>query len=861
MEVLAGGRKALKGLAAELLTPLRLSGGTGRDLHEVFEGFPDRVRASHGTTRTALLCAADLVILVTAFCEAVAESGIAYASEIRPHQGNLATDIVIDLERVTLGSTRAGFPSRVRTDIEPAYSYAADLVHAEGNTHGTKPEDLARTAWRRYEILLDRVIWDCPELRLTSHTEDPPEITDTSPATRPTKTSLTALAQLFHQFAPTGIAADHHRRQLRAPIAASEHSGPRVPLLEAGYIDPAFRIADQTSGHTLSHDEWWGEQPLREDLAEFLAAYLLAEHATHHPLLILGHPGSGKSLLTKLIAARLPASEFFCHRVELRHLPADLHIQQQLEEALLRSTGRHTPWADVADANSGVVRVILIDGFDELLQAASDSAHREPHFDYLHRLQEFQQREHDQGRPTIALVTSRTVVADQTGIPQGTTVLRLEPFDDDRIDQWLTTWNATNRSYFHIRGLHPLSPDVMRPHRSLARQPLLLLMLALYDGAENALFHHQGKGVDRLSLYERLLAEFVRRQVAKHQAMQPAHSEAHQVERELQRLSVIAIGMFNRRKQSLTAQEAHDDLTQLQGPQDLQPTPLLFGRFFFIHEAQALHTGTELRSYEFLHATFGEYLLAHLITDELHHLLIAGTTDDGRLYAYLSHVPLSDRIEALDNIRELLAPLPPEHRSQLVHLLGRMIRTVRHGTPHRTDLPYRPTAPHGPQQEALYTANLLLLAAQADNRLRMSQLLGGDTPLDLWRRHTHLWRSQLSDSSWSALVSALSIHRPTEPADRDLSIRPPGTPAPLDPAWALNLTTPAETPGTVHSTEEQPLAARLHAEAAFTWEPDLQRLLHATAPLLHHLPNAFNIHRTHPDHRSTSAAHALINLM
>ncbi|MYQ48981.1 hypothetical protein GTW40_28830 [Streptomyces sp. SID4985] len=861
VEILAGGRPAFHGLAEEILEPLRLTGGTGADLRPVLEGFAERVRASRGTARTALLCAADLVVLVSAFCQAVAQYGIVYEPELDPTRDGAPTaDIVTELEHVTLGSMRVGTPADRRHEIETAYSYAADLVRGTG-ARDIDPGDLARTAWRRYETLLDHVLWDCPELRLTSHPEDPPEAVEPPASTGHTlPTALTGLADLLERFAGGAKAPDHHRHLLRAPLAAGEAVGPRIPTLGAGYVDPAFRVASYTGSHGLSREDWWLRMPLRDDLAEFLAAYLLTDDATHGPLVVLGHPGSGKSLLTKLIAARLPASEFFCQRVELRHLPADLDIRDQIEEALWRSTGRRTPWAEATGPDSGVVRLVLLDGFDELLQAAADQADRQRHYDYLLGVEHFQRNETDQGRPTAVIVTSRTVVADQARTPPTSTVIRLEPFDDARVAHWLRTWNATNRRYFLDTGLRPLTPEAVRPYRELASQPLLLMMLALYDASDNALSRQEDAGIDRLGLYERLLAEFVRRQVSKHQGAQPARTEA--VERELQRLSVIAAGMFNRRKQSITAHEAEDDMAVLLGGDVPEPSPLLFGRFFFIHESQAVVTHTELRSYEFLHATFGEYLLARLITDELHCLLIDGKdTDDGRLHALLSHVPLSDRAEALANVGELLAPLPPQHRSELVELLGLLFRRTVEDDSRRTRVLYRPGPPHRTRQDAVYTANLLLLAARAANPLPLSRIVGGDATMDRWQRQTHLWRSQFGEASWTSFITSLRVQPAARAArDRDLAVLPGTEPAALDPAWALDLIHREKPTGTARIVEQQPLSARLHALAAFTWDTDLQCLLQAVAPLLDRVPDAFTTYRFDGD-SGMSAAHDLIALI
>ncbi|MFE9292120.1 NACHT domain-containing protein [Streptomyces olivaceus] len=596
--------------------------------------------------------------------------------------------------------------------------------------------------------------------------------------------------------------------------------------------------------------------------------FILTDHATRAPLLILGHPGSGKSLLTKLIAARLPALEYFCQRIELRHLPADLDIQQQLEDALLRTTGLRTVWPEVTAPSADTLRVVLLDGLDELLQAAADHIDPALHYNYLHDVAQFQQRETDHGRPTVVIVTSRTVVADQVLTPRLSTVIRLESLDEDRIRRWLDIWNATNRRYFTTHDLQPLTWAAVEPHRDLASQPLLLLMLALYDASHNALRHLHGADIGRIGLYERLLTEFVRRQITKEHRALPAHAQAAAVEHELQRLAVIAIGMFNRRRQAITATTAHSDLARLLGTPPPEPSPLLFGRFFFVHEAQATVTGEEHRSYEFLHATFGEYLLTRLITGELHDLVAAHTidrsapVDDGRLYALLSHVPLTDRAEVLRNTSDLLTLLSEPQRAYLITLLSHLFQHVPGDTSHRTHLPYPTASVHRTRQDAIYSANLLLLAVLAHDGTRASDLLGPHNTLNLWRRSTQLWRSQLSDASWDTYTRTLTAQPFTDPETRirdlriDLCESTPGQ----DLAWAVNLATSDDTPAVVRHTEDTD-PTDLHRSAAFMHDTSTQHLLHALAPLLHRLPATPQTFHALDSQHSSSAAHALISLL
>jgi hypothetical protein len=49
----------------------------------------------------------------------------------------------------------------------------------------------------------------------------------------------------------------------------------------------------------------------------------------------------------------------------------------------------------------------------------------------------------------------------------------------------------------------------------------------------------------------------------------------------------------------------------------LSAAEVVVGRFFFIYQAQAIRDDTHLKTYEFLPATFGEYLIARLVTREV----------------------------------------------------------------------------------------------------------------------------------------------------------------------------------------------------------------------------------------------------
>ncbi|MGW6392855.1 NACHT domain-containing protein [Streptomyces sp. NPDC055103] len=861
--VLCAGRGLRDGIAEELLEPLTLSGSAPADADELFRDYAGRVRAAHGTARTALLYAAEVVVHVTAFCDAVQSAWISPGPDWGRGTTDLTTEVLGELGQVDLGARRVREPRRLRAEIAASYRAASAIVLAAETAADRDPEPLARQALRGYDRLLSRLTWACPELRLTSETVVLPEGEE-----EPTDdgTGLERLGDILAEFADGGTAPARHRARLRAPIASMEGSGSIVPSLAEGYVDPSFRVARHPVERDLASDEWWERQPLREDLGGFLAAHLLTARATTAPLLVLGHPGSGKSLLTRLIAARLPETEFHCVRVELRHVPADVDVQEQIEAELLRSTGRRTPWPDVVDPESGVLRVVLLDGFDELLQAGAHHLDTRRQWNYLRDIQRIQEREAEWGRPTVVIVTSRTVVADRTHTPAATTVLRLEPFDDTRIRRWLATWERVNAHLPAVREAGALTWEVLEPHRELARQPLLLLMLALYDAAGSPLSRGGGEGMGRVELYERLLGEFVRREVVRRRGPLPPSEEAMATEEELLRLGVIAMGMFNRRSQNIMAREAERDLSTLLGERG---SPLLFGRFFFVHEAQAVAAEEEIRSYEFLHATFGEYLVAWVVCRELRRAVPGGArekgaeVDDGRLRALLSPVPLTDRAEVLRDAAELLRRGAAGSHGALVAALRELFARVLSDDEDRAGVTYRPLRQSRTERDAVYAANLLLLAllCAGEEGLEASAFLAADTPVERWWRCAHLWRSQLGESSWSAFTQALVVRQrfadTAEVTPRDLRLSLRGD-ADTDPGPGRTLSTWRR--GNPRAVRGRPGldAADAVRRLAFLGDSEAAHLLHAVLPLLERLPGTVDTYHADPGGAVRSTAHVLL---
>ncbi|MFC7728894.1 NACHT domain-containing protein [Actinomadura keratinilytica] len=400
----------------------------------------------------------------------------------------------------------------------------------------------------------------------------------------------------------------------------------------------------------VADESWWWRRPVHDDIDLLLAAHLTTPEATRLPLLLLGHPGAGKSLLTEMLAARLPPSGYTVVRVPLRRVDAGAPVYDQIQQALDQATHRRINWWELADQSAHTIRVVLLDGLDELIQAAGDRNA------YLQDVVDFQRREAEQERPVVVVVTSRTVVADRVRIPTGTPVVKLENFDGDQIATWISVWNQVNAAAIESGRIRALTLDTASAQPELASQPLLLLMLALYC-ADPSLPPLESEASEAV-LYRRLLETFTQREVAKTLSGARPDVVEEAVHDQLWRLSIASFAMFNRGRQDVTDIELGADLAALEGD---SPGPgrnaglgrRLIGRFFFVHAAEARTVQADdgrRSSYEFMHATFGEYLMAAHVVEllvETADTAFAGRRgphepNDEMLFALLSHQPLSE---------------------------------------------------------------------------------------------------------------------------------------------------------------------------------------------------------------------------
>lgn len=618
------------------------------------------------------------------------------------------------------------------------------------------------------------------------------------------------------------LAADlarHYLGWLDAPITTDreEHPGEgkvplSIPSVREAFVPQSFQVLRQEAGNRrrLEDEITWCNLPRRDDLAAFLLSYLTSPYSMEALLLILGHPGSGKSLLTKVLAAQLMSDQFTVIWVPLRSVNADSSIVTQIEKGIALAGGnQQESWYHLSSRFKNSPPVVILDGYDELLQASGQA-----YADYLKQVEQFQQEQARRGQPVRVIVTSRITLIDTATMVKGATIIRLLEFDRRQRNRWTAIWNAANAGYFLEAGVRPFAlPDEdasgAEKVLALAEQPLLLLMLALYDSEGNEV--QKSESLDRTLLYYRLLWTFVARERRKDPAFRdlPADRKREALDAEMRRLGVVALGMYNRRKLHILSSELEEDLKFFKAERpDIRPSmkamsqaDLLFGSFFFIHRSEADHSvGAFERkntAFEFLHNTFGEFLTADLLLrhalDEVETLQanlanrrLAAQADhqlysaDGlakEWFAGLINTPLFSRPVVLEMMREWIGHFLESRRAQvsraqfvdlldqlIVAQIGRLLSGRAMASPLRTEAGREavfgdfPLAGH----MAIYSINLILLRSVLGDQPYVfdeERYEAGADGVRPWDRLIHLWRSWFSLEKLHSIAAIISAER------------------------------------------------------------------------------------------------------
>ncbi|WP_150242998.1 NACHT domain-containing protein [Nocardiopsis quinghaiensis] len=762
------------------------------------EGIRDKISGESRLSRTEKIEAAHQILVVVAFFEAVEEALAALDAPFalkdleftKEEQTGLMQRVLAHGGSAPAMSLGPGWAPRFFSDFLFRDFAEALTGLAVAERHGITSGDhsllrkmgdvVPEYAARRYRESYRQLSADIPEFGMWVHLA---EHENTRAAVG------TGLGELRRYLEEVGShrEVDTRRRELsagyqavlRQPVLRSEDLPPglSLPTLEEAYVAPRGRAAYAVHSGTPSAEEWWDRLPVVEDLQPVIAAHLVHPLATEIPTVILGHPGAGKSKFTEMLAARLPASDFLPIRVELRSVQPNAPIHVQIEEGLAATLHTRVSWRELAESADGALPVVILDGFDELLQATGVDRS-----DYLERIQEFQHQQEALGQPVTVIVTSRTVVADRARFPDGSMVMRLEPFNEEQMGKALGVWNRVNARSLTHEGRWPPTMKELLPYRELAEQPLLLMMLLIYDAAEEPLLRTE-RTLSHGELYESLLGKFARREVDKHRPHLNDGDLGDAVEDELRRLEVAALAMFTRRRQSVNANELDRDLAVLMPDAAVRaedadlhgriaPAHQVLGRFFFVHEARAKVSGGDASVFEFLHATFGEYLVARAVAAALEELDAsrasssrrrgrAARIDDGELYALSSFAAYAGREKVVDFLAELLERRfteEPEARDDYARLLVELFQEAPFPASNRSYTAYEPVRLPLTRREANYTSNLMiLLCLVREDPVDIRKLFpDSPDPLQDWQHTAALWRT-LPGTEWFSIVATLRV--------------------------------------------------------------------------------------------------------
>lgn len=564
------------------------------------------------------------------------------------------------------------------------------------------------------------------------------------------------------------------------------------PAKKEIFVPQSFQALTYQRHLQLEMSDTWKGAFSGKDIGRYIRSVL--QHPTYGelPMLILGLPGAGKTLLCHMLAAQILSAEYYVIIIRLRDAIAENTIMKQIDAQIEHDFEDDCKWNDLRKAIKDKPFLLIFDGYDELLQASGKT-----HSDYLNKIVEFQADQRTiYHRIVRCIVTSRETLIDKASIPAGCPVLRLCDFDEERIEAWCQIWNQANEQFFANHHVDRLEIASAGRVRELAGQPLLLLMLALYEMNGNRL-QEQGD-ISRAELYYKLIRDFVVREKEKDAKFRqlPSKKKDSEVRNGFHYLGIAALGMYNRRQLYIRTTDLNRDMDFLtkedgfaaEAEEDaLENGEKLVGSFFFIHSSKstAKKSGrdTQTAAYEFLHNTFGEFLTAHFILELAFGLIRRQLRDEDldenfiwtetlkkKWHVSLAYTPLFTRPVVLHMIHEMSEIMAQEHgiepvkvREALDDLFRQEIRRIVKGTifselNNTLNLQGNPLEhPELMMHAAAYSMNLVLLRVTiCSDSVDYTESLGS---AEDWRKLTHIWRYAFSEEELVGMSCLLGLER------------------------------------------------------------------------------------------------------
>jgi hypothetical protein len=347
-----------------------------------------------------------------------------------------------------------------------------------------------------------------------------------------------------------------------------------------------------------------------EDVGMFLLKKLIDPNTTLNPIIMLGNPGAGKSIFSKHFAEKLcNTNDFVPFLIRLRDVASSsTDVTEHINKGIAQSIGssQDINWLELAKLFKERIPVVILDGFDELMQFSKSDINN-----YVQKIKELQEKALNHEICLKVILTSRIAVMQDVSIPEGTTILKLNPFDEPRKSLWIERWNS-----FQTKDKYSFKlPATNKKVQELSQEPLLLFMLAVYDFPDNKLLSIANDiSFNQSHLYDSLLTDFGKRQLQKEDSYLALGDNEEEKEKEEEkfrlRLGMIALLMFLNDSTNKDIERLNDELKACNLSGNIDARDVLTG-FFFVHQNKSTEeTGRENFNYEFLHKSFGEFLAA-----------------------------------------------------------------------------------------------------------------------------------------------------------------------------------------------------------------------------------------------------------
>jgi len=326
-------------------------------------------------------------------------------------------------------------------------------------------------------------------------------------------------------------------------------------------------------------------------------------------IILSGGPGSGKSTLCRMIASEL-ARDGSVHPVflRLRRQREGADVTAFIEEYLVAED----VITKLADLHQVPNLIIILDGFDELAMASKTKLRT-----FFNSL--LDATNHGPLRNAKIIVSGRdTLFPGGVGLPRGSHVLTVLPFDRERVTAWGGRWRAISpegqgASFFPEVMLDPVEKENVVSQgalHQLATWPLTLHLIAqLHTAGRMAVGDPKARTIEKAYLYRAILAETARRQIGQAEGRGRLEPDAMR-----KFLRAIAWEMYVRSTDTLEVEAV------------VPIVKMLFPR----HEDAILHELSEVSvvnapeikkgeetGFEFVHKSFAEFLVAECIGQEL----------------------------------------------------------------------------------------------------------------------------------------------------------------------------------------------------------------------------------------------------